>query len=77
MSDSISNEHFCLSGVSLIGCRAGLSGISSVELVCLATVFLRCGVAGQRACSEPSVCLRCCNSKGFVLKLQPFVGAKF
>ena len=44
-----------LSGVSLIGRRALLSGISSVELTCSATVFLRCPRPVERACSDPSV----------------------
>ena len=45
-----------LSGVSLIGCQALLSGISSVELICSATVFIRCGVAGS-ACVQRAVCV--------------------
>src|SRR5262245_25767097 len=34
-------------------------------------------MAGQRGCSEPAVCLRAVILKGFVLKLQPFVGRNF
>ena len=64
-----------LSGVSLTGRRTLLSGISSVELICSATVFLRCNAAGS-ACVQRAVCalLHILVLKGFVLKLQPLVG---
>ena len=51
----INNERFVLSGVSLIGRRALLSGISSIELICSATGFSGVARGIQCACSEPSV----------------------
>ena len=66
-----------LSGVSLIGCQALLSGISSVELICSATVFIRCGVAGS-VCVQRAVGVCVAASPWYlrVLKLQPACRAK-
>jgi hypothetical protein len=62
-----------LSGVSLIGCRGLLSGISLVEVICSVTVFVSLARPVQHACSEPSL-FALLHIKGLVVKLQPLVG---